>query len=86
LIIKKAYDKVNQELLYEVLDLRGFNHIFIRLIKQITHGGSVGVKVNDIEGDFFLTGKGLRQGDPIAPLMFDCIVDVFSRMLVKGIE
>jgi hypothetical protein len=48
--------------------------------------GSVRVKVNDIEGDFFLTGKELRQGDPIAPLMFDCIVDVFSRMLVKGIE
>jgi hypothetical protein len=35
---KKAYDKVNQEFLYEVLELRGFNPIFIRFIKQITHG------------------------------------------------
>jgi hypothetical protein len=56
---EKAYDKVNLEFLYEVL-LRGFNPIFIRFIKQITQGGSVGVKVNDIEGNFFLTGKGLR--------------------------
>jgi hypothetical protein len=46
----------------------------------------VGVKVNDIEGDFFLTGKGLRHGDPIAPLLFNCIVNVFSRMLVKETE
>jgi hypothetical protein len=45
----------------EVLELRGFNPTFIRFIKQITQGGYVGVKVNDIEGDFFLTGKGLRQ-------------------------
>jgi hypothetical protein len=82
---EKAYDKVNLDFLYEVLELRGFNPTFIRFVKQITHGGSVGVKVNDIEGDF-LTGKGLRQGDPIAPLLFNCIVDVFSRMLVKGTE
>jgi hypothetical protein len=54
------------------------------MIKQITLGGSVAVKVNDEESDFFLTGKGLRQGDPIAPLLFNCVVDVFPRMLVKG--
>jgi hypothetical protein len=54
------------------------------MIKQITQNGSVGVKVNDVEGDFFLVGKGLRQSDPLAPLRFNTIVDVFSRMLVKG--
>jgi hypothetical protein len=37
-----------------------------------------------VEGDFFLTGKGLRQGDPLAPLLFNTVVDVFSRMLIKG--
>jgi hypothetical protein len=57
---EKSYDKVNLDFLYEVLELRGFNPTFIRFIRQITQGGSVGVKVNDIEGDFFLTGKGLR--------------------------
>jgi hypothetical protein len=57
---EKAYDKINLEFLYEMLDLRGFNPIFIRFIKQITQWGSIGVKVNDVEGDFFLAGKGLR--------------------------
>jgi hypothetical protein len=81
---EKAYDKVNPDFIFEVLQLRGFSPVFIRMIKQITLGGSVGVKVNDVESDFFLTGKGLRQGDLIAPLLFNCVVDVFSRMLVKG--
>jgi hypothetical protein len=83
---EKAYDKVNLEFLFEVLELRGFNPVFIRMIKQVTQGGSVGVKVNDEESNFFLTGKGLRQGDPIAPLLFNCVVDVISRMLVKGTD
>jgi hypothetical protein len=44
----------------------------------------VGVRVNDVEGDFFLTGEGLRQEDPLAPLLFNLVVDVFSKMLMKG--
>ena len=81
---EKAYDRVNLDFLYEVLELRGFGPKIIAMIKQITQGGSVGVKINDTESDFFLTGKGLRQGDPFAPLLFNFVVDVFSRMLIKG--
>jgi hypothetical protein len=63
---EKAYDRVNLDFLYEVLHLRGFSPFWIRLIKQLTTGGSVGVKINKVESYFFLTGKGLRQGDPLS--------------------
>jgi hypothetical protein len=81
---EKAYDRVNLDFLYEVLQLRGFGEKIISMIKQMTQGGSVGVKVNDVDRDFFLTGKGLRQGDPFAPLLFNFVVDVFSKMVNKG--
>jgi hypothetical protein len=64
---EKAYDRVNLDFLYEILVCRGFGPKIIQMIKQVTQGGSVGVKLNDVEGDFFLTGKGLRQGDPWPP-------------------
>jgi hypothetical protein len=83
---EKAYDKVNLDFLYEVLSARGFSAKFIGMIRQITQNGSVGVKVNEVEGEFFLTGKGVRQGDPLAPLLFNTVVDVFTRMLVKGVN
>jgi hypothetical protein len=43
----------------------------------------VGVRINDRECDYFLTGKGLRQGDPLSLLLFNFLADVFTRMLVK---
>jgi hypothetical protein len=54
------------------------------MIKQVTQGGSVGVKLNDVEGGFFLIGKVLRQEDPLAPLLFNFVVGIFSRMINKG--
>jgi hypothetical protein len=48
--------------------LRGFSP----KIKQITQGGSVGVRIYDVEGD------------PFGPLLFNFIFDVFSNILVKG--
>jgi hypothetical protein len=80
---EKAYDRVNPDFLYEILQLRIFGPKIISMIKHITRGVSVGVKVNDVEGNFFLTGKGLRQGDPLAPLLFNFVVDVFSKIVTK---
>jgi hypothetical protein len=81
---KKAYDRVNLYFLYEIPACRGFGPKIIQMIKQVTQGGSVGVKINDVEGDFFLAGKGHRQGDPLAPLLFNFVVDIFSKMINKG--
>jgi hypothetical protein len=84
---EKAYDKVNLDFLYEVLGARGFSAKLIQMVKQVPQNGSVGVKVNKVEGDFFLTGKGLRQGDPLDPLLFNTIVDVFFKNagLIRGL-
>jgi hypothetical protein len=44
----------------------------------------MGVKINEIESGFFLTGKGLRQDDPLSPGLFSFVVDVFTKMPFKG--
>jgi hypothetical protein len=52
----------------------------------LTSGGSVGVKVNEVESDFFLTGKVLRHGHPLSHDLFTFLVDVFSKMLSRGYD
>ena len=50
----------------------------------MTQGGSVCVRLNDENGSYFFVGKGLRQGDPLSPLLFNLVVDVFTKMLTKA--
>jgi PHD/YefM family antitoxin component YafN of YafNO toxin-antitoxin module len=57
---EKAFDKVNLDFLDEPLAKRNFSPTFRNLIRLITRGGSVPVKVNGVEGNSFITGKGLR--------------------------
>jgi len=33
---------------------------------------------------YFKPGKGLRQGDPLSPIMFKLVADIFTRMLMKA--
>lgn len=49
---EKAYDRVNLDFVYEVLELRGFGVRWINWIKSITQQGSIGVKINGEESDF----------------------------------
>ena len=39
------------------------------------------VLINGSPVDFFSSSRGLRQGDPLSPLLFLIMIEVFSRML-----
>ena len=47
-------------------------------------GGSVGIKVNDEIGPYFQTKRGLRQGDPMSPILFNIIADMLPLLLKRA--
>jgi mannosylglycoprotein endo-beta-mannosidase len=56
---EKAYDRVDWYFLDKMLLQRGFSLRWRNKIKNLVQGGSVGVRINECESNFFLTGKGL---------------------------
>jgi retron-type reverse transcriptase len=44
----------------------------------------VGIKINDQVGQNFQTKKGLRQGDPLSPLLFNIVVDVLAILINRA--
>ena len=77
--MKKAYDTASWEFLFKVLETRGFSTKWTQWIKQLVTGGSLGILVNGEESPYFKPGKGLRQGDPLSPLLFNLVGDAFFQ-------
>ena len=46
--------------------------------------GSVGIKVNDDTGHYFQTHKGLRQGDPMSPVLFNIVADMLTVLISRA--
>jgi hypothetical protein len=42
--------------------------------------------INGEESPTFKTGKGLRQEDPLSPLLFNIVIDALTKMLDKTTE
>jgi hypothetical protein len=83
---EKAYDKVNWSFLQQVLRMKGFSNKWCQWIDSIVKGGSVCVKVNDEMGHYFQTKKGLRQGDPLSPILFNLIADMLAVLIERSKE
>jgi hypothetical protein len=81
---EKAYDRVDRGFLIELMEHRGFSPGFLNMIKSLLHKGSVGVRINDMNSDYFESTRGVRQGDPVSPILFNFVADVFTRMLIKA--
>lgn len=81
---EKAYDKVQWVFLFECLEARGFDPKWCRWIKQVVSGVTFSVKVNDLIGPYIKSYKGVRQGDPLSPIMFNFVADGLNRMILKA--
>jgi hypothetical protein len=83
---EKAYDRVNWSFLRKPLLRKGFDPGYVHRIMQLVSGGQIAISINGEVGPCFRNKRGVRQGDPISPLLFDFVADALDAFLVRARE
>jgi hypothetical protein len=64
--------------------MKGFFTTWCKWIASFMEGGHVGIKINDQVGPNFQSRKGVRQGDPLSPILFNIVVDMLAILINRA--
>lgn len=67
---EKAYDSLDWEFLVDCMRKMGFGDRWTRWIETCLKSSTMSILINGSPTKEFRMGKGLRQGDPLAPFLF----------------
>jgi hypothetical protein len=79
--IAKAFDNVQWEYLLEVMEQLGFEQQWRDIIALLWGSTSSHILLNGAAGRPIQHGRGLRQGDPLSPLLFILAMDPLQKLL-----
>ncbi|KAG1534445.1 hypothetical protein G6F51_012093 [Rhizopus arrhizus] len=78
---EKAYDRIHPEYLRQSMSVLGIPSAVIDSLCTLFFSTSIRININGHLSDSFIQQRGLRQGDPISPLLFNIAFDPFIRSM-----
>jgi exonuclease III len=87
----KAYDRVDHEWIFKVLEAFKFPANIIASLRGIYGKGASRIMINGFLSDLIMILRGSRQGDPLSCFIFDFAIEPLAckfrnSRLIKGIE
>ena len=64
----------------------GFGGLWVSWLKECVTTARISVLVNGSPTDEFSPSKGLRQGDPLSPFLFNIVVEGLNLLLARAID
>ena len=84
--IHKAFDTVNLGYLLEVLQALGFRPRWHEWVSILFRTSSSSTLLNGRHGPSFSHARGVRQGDPLSPMLFILAMDPLQRLLDQATQ
>ncbi|XP_071653719.1 uncharacterized protein [Temnothorax longispinosus] len=79
---KQAYDSIDRNMLYKILLDFGIPPKLVRLIRMTMLNTRCKVKINQELTDAFEVARGLKQGDGLAPTLFNLVLEYVIRRTI----
>ena len=91
---EKAYDCINWQFVLDMLQNFGFGQRWIGWMRSCLSSARISILVNGSPTNEFSPTRGLRQGDPLSPFLFNVAAEALNVLieravqlgLVKGVE
>ena len=79
--VEKAYNHVNWGFIMYMLQRCGFSDKCRKWIICCISTVKFSILINGSPSNFFGSSRGIQQGDPLSPLLFDFVMEALSCML-----
>lgn len=84
--IARAFDSVSWAFLLELMQHMGFQRCWTNWVSVLLSTASTKILINGSPSRCICHGRGLRQGDPLSPLLFVLVMECLNRMILKAEE
>ena len=80
----KAFDTVEHNVILQMLKHLGFDDKWCDWTQRILASGTSSILLNGVPGKHFHCKRGVRQGDPLSPLLFVLATDLLQCIINRG--